>query len=71
MIIVRTPVATGDLDRQAAVLALIKETIATVDPKRFDPAITVEFAGDFITGAEEYRHVKNDLSHVGADRRRR
>ncbi|MHB8894913.1 MAG: efflux RND transporter permease subunit [Candidatus Geothermincolia bacterium] len=65
VIMVRTPVATGDLDRQAALLALIKETIARVDPKKFDPAITIEFAGDFITGAEQYRHVKNDLSHVG------
>jgi len=65
VILVRTPVATGDLDRQAAVLTRIKEAIAKVDPKRFDPAITVEFGGDFITGAEEYRHVKNDLSHVG------
>lgn len=64
-IMVRTPVATGDLDRQAALLALIKETVARVDPKRFDPAITVEYAGDFITGAEQYRYVKNDLSHVG------
>jgi len=65
VIMVRTPVATGDLDRNTALLVLIKETIARVDPKRFDPAITVEFAGDFITGAEQYRHVKNDLSHVG------
>jgi uncharacterized protein len=65
VIMVRTPVATGDLDRNAALLALIKGTIAKVDPKRFDPAITVEFAGDFVTGAEQYRHVKNDLSHVG------
>lgn len=65
VMLVRTPVATGDLDRNAAVLALIKEAIATVDPKRFDPAITVEFGGDFVTGAEQYRHVKNDLSHVG------
>jgi predicted RND superfamily exporter protein len=65
VIVVRTPVATGDLDRQAAVLALIKDTIARVDPKRFDPAIRLEFAGDFITGAEQYRYVKNDLSHVG------
>jgi len=65
VIMVRTPVATGDLDRQVAVLTRIKEAIARVDPKRFDPAITIEFAGDFITGAEQYRHVKNDLSHVG------
>jgi predicted RND superfamily exporter protein len=65
VIVVRTPVATGDLDRQAEVLGLIKGAIAKVDPKTFDPAITVEFGGDFITGAEEYRHVKDDLSHVG------
>jgi predicted RND superfamily exporter protein len=65
VMLVRTPVATGDLDRNAAVLALIKETIAKVDPQRFDPAITVAFGGDFVTGAEQYRHVKNDLSHVG------
>ncbi len=65
VIMIRTPVATGDLDRNAALLALVKETIAKVDPKRFDPSIAIEFAGDFITGAEQYRYVKNDLSHVG------
>lgn len=65
VMLVRTPVATGDLDRNAEVLALIKEAIAKVDPKKFDPAITVEFGGDFVTGAEQYKHVKNDLSHVG------
>ncbi len=65
VILIRTPVATGDLDRQGAVLARIKDAIARVDPVKFDPAIAIEFTGDFITGAEEYRHIKNDLSHVG------
>lgn len=65
VILVRTPVATGDLERQAAVLSRIKAAIAKVDPRRFDPAITVEFGGDFISGAEEYQYVKNDLSQVG------
>jgi predicted RND superfamily exporter protein len=65
VILVRTPVATGDLDRHDAVLASIKSVVARVDPKKFDPAIAVQYAGDFITGAEQYKHVKNDLSHVG------
>jgi hypothetical protein len=65
VVLIHTNVASGDLDRQAEVLGLVKGAIAIVGPKNFDPAITVEFGGDFITGAEEYRHVKNDLGHVG------
>lgn len=64
-LIVRTSVPGGDLERSAAFLATIQGLIDEVSPKRFDPAMTIGFTGDFITSAEEYSRIKDDLSHVG------
>jgi predicted RND superfamily exporter protein len=64
-IMVRTPVASGDVDHQAAVLARVERAVARADLKRFDPAATVEYGGEFISGMEAYRDVRNDLGHVG------
>jgi hypothetical protein len=65
-LLVRTPVSSGDLDRAKAFQARIEEIIARVDPKRFDPAMRVNFTGNFVTAAEEYSQIKGDLSDVGA-----
>jgi hypothetical protein len=65
VLLVRTPVSSGDLERSKAFRARIDDILAKVDPKRFDPAMTVMYTGDFIISAEEYSKVKDDLSHVG------
>jgi hypothetical protein len=65
VLLIRTPVSSGDLDRAKVFRARIDEILAKVDPKSFDPNITVMYTGDFIVGAEEYAKVKDDLSHVG------
>ena len=65
VVLVRTPVSSGDLDRAKVFRARIDDILAKVDAKRFDPAITVMYTGDFIVGAEEYAKVKDDLSQVG------
>lgn len=64
-LLVRTPVSSGDLEQSTAFLATIQRIIDEVSPKRFDPTMTIGFTGDFITSAEEYSRIKNDLEHVG------
>lgn len=64
-ILIRTPVSPGDLEGTKALLATIQGVIDGVDPKRFDPAMKVSFAGNLITGMEEYSQIKGDLSDVG------
>jgi predicted RND superfamily exporter protein len=65
VLLVRTPVSSGDLDKAKVFRARIDDILAKVDPKRFDPAMTVMYTGDFIVGAEEYAKVKDDLAEVG------
>lgn len=65
VVLVRTPVSSGDLDRSKALLSSIEAILAKLDPKRFDPALTVKYTGDFMTSAQEYAQIKNDLGQVG------
>jgi len=62
-VLVRTPVsgkkATEEFKQKVA------DVVASVDPKKFDPAMEVRYTGDVITSAEEYEAIVNDLSHVG------
>ena len=62
-ILVRTPIsgdaATKELRRR------VEAAVARVNPKRFDPSITVGYTGDIVTGAEEYHRIITDLSEVG------
>src|SRR5262249_33803927 len=55
----------GEEKQQKALLDRVDAVVDRVGPTRFDPTMTVNYTGDFITGAEEYASVKNDLSHVG------
>jgi predicted RND superfamily exporter protein len=64
-VLVRTPVSPGDLVRSEALLATVKDVIAKVGPERFDPAMTIGFTGNLITGMEEYSQIKGDLGQVG------
>jgi hypothetical protein len=48
----------GELDEVEAI-------VARVDPKRFDPSMKVDLAGDFIAALEENQQVKTDLGQVG------
>lgn len=64
-VLVRTPVSSGDLERSSALLGCIDDIIARLDPKRFDATMTVRYAGDFITSAQEYAQIKDDLGEVG------
>jgi uncharacterized protein len=66
IVLVRTPVASGDLDRTAELQRRVREVIARTSPTSFGPSIRTGFTGDVVTSAEHYGVVKNDLATVGA-----
>jgi hypothetical protein len=65
-IVVHTAVASGDIDRSIELKSRVEAAIARVDPARFDAALKVTLAGDFIEALEENQQVKRDLGEVGA-----
>ncbi|MBI4702093.1 MAG: MMPL family transporter [Deltaproteobacteria bacterium] len=65
VVLVRTPIGIGDVERTQALLARVREAVARVGPERFDRSMRIGFTGNLITGAEEYAQVKGDLAHVG------
>ncbi|WP_394840237.1 MMPL family transporter [Pendulispora rubella] len=62
VVVVRTSIASGDLPRAQAALALVRDTVERVRPS---PAIQIGYAGDLVTGLAEYSAVKDDLAQVG------
>jgi uncharacterized protein len=62
-LLVRTPVSgkakVEDFKRKVA------EVVNRINPRRFEPSMTVDYTGDLIVGAEEYSRITSDLSHVG------
>ena len=65
VVLVRTPIAPGDLERSQELQRRVREVIADLDPKSFHPSITTGLTGDIVTSAEQYGVVKNDLTAVG------
>jgi predicted RND superfamily exporter protein len=64
--LIRTPIAVGDLENTTILENKVKQAIAEVDPKKYDPTITIGYTGELVTGLEQYGVVKNDLATVGA-----
>jgi uncharacterized protein len=60
-VLVRTPVGAGDLERTAALGALIREAVGPPPP-----GIALSIGGDLATAAETYAQIRDDLRHVGA-----
>jgi hypothetical protein len=65
IVLVRTPVASGDLARSQELQRRVRDVIARVDPVSFHPSITTGLTGDIVTSAEQYGVVKDDLTKVG------
>ena len=71
VVLVRTPVSTGELDKIAELKKKIADVVAQVRDEMtkagtFEPSIKVSYTGDVVTSAEQYGAVKNDLASVGA-----
>jgi predicted RND superfamily exporter protein len=62
-VLVKTPVSGRDKVRELE--RKVRETVDQLDPKHFDPTMTVGYTGDVITGQEEYDAIVRDLSEVG------
>jgi hypothetical protein len=65
VILVRTGIASGDLERSRQALARVKETVARELPDAAARGISVGYAGDLVTGLFEYSAVLDDLVSVG------
>ena len=66
IVLIRTPIASGDLERSRELQRRVREVIARVDSASFHPSIATGLTGDIVTSAEQYGAVKDDLTKVGA-----
>jgi len=65
IILVRTPIALGDLERSFELQRRVREVVARIDPRKYDASIRTGLTGDVVTSAEQYNVIKNDLATVG------
>ncbi|CAN5187909.1 hypothetical protein BH09MYX1_BH09MYX1_25710 [soil metagenome] len=65
VIMIRSPIAAGDLDHTAQLRKKVDAAISETNPASFDPAIKIGFAGNLVTASEQYGAVKNDMAMVG------
>lgn len=65
IVLIRTPVASGDLTHSQELQSKVRRIIAEVNPGSFHASIRTGLAGDVVTSAEQYGVVKKDLTTVG------
>jgi uncharacterized protein len=66
IVLVRTPIESGDLEHTFELQRRVRAVIAQVNPQAYHPSIRTGLTGDVVTSAEQYNVVKNDLATVGA-----
>ncbi len=67
VVVVRSPIPGGDLEKTGPALQRIKEAVEEVRASRAEfGAVRVGYAGDMPTGFIEYGRIRNDLLSVGA-----
>jgi len=65
VVLVRTAVTTGELERSREALAKVKEVTEKTLPGIQAQGVQIGYAGDLVTGLYEYGAVLDDLVHVG------
>src|SRR4029079_19152139 len=65
VVLVRTGVTTGELERSREALAKVKEVTEKTLPGIQAQGVQIGYAGDLVTGLYEYGAVLDDLVHVG------
>lgn len=65
IVLVRSKVPNGDFDQGSEVLRRIRAVVSGMNLTRFDPAMTVGYAGDLETGVTEFEAINRDLTDVG------
>jgi len=67
VLVVRSPIQGGDLEKTGPALARIRATVEGVRASRHEFApVRASYAGDMPTGFFEYRSIRDDLLSVGA-----
>jgi predicted RND superfamily exporter protein len=65
VVLVRTGITTGELQRSREALAKVQEVVAKTLPDVGSQGVKIGFAGDLVTGLYEYGAILDDLVHVG------
>ena len=65
VVLVRTGIATGELERSREALAKVKDVVQKTLPDAESRGIKIGYAGDLVTGLFEYGAVLDDLVSVG------
>ncbi|MGZ6076379.1 MAG: efflux RND transporter permease subunit [Myxococcaceae bacterium] len=65
VVLVRTGIATGELERSREALARVKDVVQKTLPDAESRGIKIGYAGDLVTGLFEYGAVLDDLVSVG------
>ena len=65
VVLVRTGITTGELERSREALAKVKEVTEKTLPGVQAQGVQIGYAGDLVTGLYEYGAVLDDLVHVG------
>ena len=65
VVLVRTGVTTGELEKSREALAKVQAVVAKTLPDVGSQGVKIGFAGDLVTGLYEYGAVLDDLVHVG------
>ena len=65
VVLVRTGITTGELDRSRAALAKVKAAVEKTLPDVQSKGVKIGYAGDLVTGLYEYGAILDDLVHVG------
>ena len=65
VVLVRTGITTGELEKSREALAKVQAVVAKTLPDAGSQGVKIGFAGDLVTGLYEYGAVLDDLVHVG------
>jgi uncharacterized protein len=65
VVLVRTGITTGELEKSREALAKVKAVVEKTLPDAASQGVKIGFAGDLVTGLYEYGAVLDDLVHVG------
>ena len=60
-VFVRTDLSQGDAVGGGALIRAVQEQVEALDPKRYAPDLTVEYAGDVVYAREEQQAIKSEL----------
>src|SRR4029450_5113916 len=66
VVLIRTAITTGELEKSREALAKVKEVVEKTLPDAERRGVKIGYAGDMVTGLYEYGAVLEDLTRVGS-----